>query len=118
MKILLLMPRGALYRYESGIFRKPIRYAPLTLTSLASLIPSELNAEVEIFDEGVEYHPLGSQDSLVLILTAGLPPGGKGFPAGQTEIGTAGVPLPRVAGLRGKRNGGRGDRSPVSRGRT
>lgn len=51
------MPRGALYRYKGGIFKKPIRYAPLTLTTLASLIPAEINAEVEIFDEGIEKIP-------------------------------------------------------------
>src|SRR4029077_4268161 len=29
-------------------------YAPLTLTTLASLVPLELAAEIEIFDEGIE----------------------------------------------------------------
>jgi len=57
MKILLIMPRGALYRYEKGIFKRPLRYAPLTLTTLAALVPPELEAEVEIVDEGVEPLP-------------------------------------------------------------
>lgn len=65
MKISLIMPRGTLYRYGSGVFRRPIRYAPLTLTSLASLIPAELNAEVEIFDEGVERLPENIKADLV-----------------------------------------------------
>lgn len=54
MDILLIQPRGPMYRYGSGIFKKPIRYAPLTLTTLAALIPKEIEANVEIIDEGVE----------------------------------------------------------------
>ncbi len=54
MEILLIQPRGPMYRYGSGIFRKPIRYAPLTLTTLAALIPQGLEAKVELVDEGVE----------------------------------------------------------------
>ncbi|MFA5147701.1 MAG: radical SAM protein [Candidatus Omnitrophota bacterium] len=57
MKVTLIMPRGALYRCGTGVFKRPIRYAPLTLTSLASLVPAEFNAEIEIFDEGVERIP-------------------------------------------------------------
>ncbi len=35
-----------------------MRYAPLTLTTLASLIPSEISADVTVIDEGVdEIHP-------------------------------------------------------------
>jgi radical SAM superfamily enzyme YgiQ (UPF0313 family) len=59
------MPRGALYRYEKGVFKRPIRYAPLTLTTLASLIPPEIEAEVEIFDEGVESLPTEIKADLV-----------------------------------------------------
>lgn len=65
MKIVLLMPRGALYRKHQGIFRRPIRYAPLTLTTLASLVPEEINAEVEIYDEGVETIPDNIEADLV-----------------------------------------------------
>ena len=54
MKIILLSPKGPLYRHRGGIFKKSLRYAPLTLTTLASLIPPELDASVEILDEGVE----------------------------------------------------------------
>ncbi len=54
MKIVLLSPKGPLYRFRGGIFKKNLRYAPLTLTTLAALIPPELNARVEILDEGVE----------------------------------------------------------------
>ncbi len=54
MKIVLISPKGPLYRYRGGIFKKSLRYAPLTLTTLAALIPRELGASVEIIDEGIE----------------------------------------------------------------
>lgn len=47
------MPRSELYQKKKG-FKKNLRYAPLTLTTLASLIPKDLNAKVRIIDEGVE----------------------------------------------------------------
>ena len=54
MKIALISPKGPLYRHRGGIFKQSLRYAPLTLTTLASLIPSELDAEVTLIDEGIE----------------------------------------------------------------
>ncbi len=57
LKIALISPKGPLYRHKTGIFRKDLRAAPLTLTTLASLIPAELNAEVKLYDEGVEALP-------------------------------------------------------------
>ena len=54
MKIVLLSPKGPLYRHRGGIFRRNLRYAPLTLTSLAALIPPELDARVDLMDEGVQ----------------------------------------------------------------
>lgn len=54
LRILLLSPRGPLYRHRGGIWKKAMRYAPLTLTTLASLIPPELNAEVAVLDEGID----------------------------------------------------------------
>ena len=54
MHIALLSPKGPLYRHRSGIFKRNLRYAPLTLTTLAAYIPAELNATVEILDEGVQ----------------------------------------------------------------
>ncbi|MDP9193484.1 MAG: B12-binding domain-containing radical SAM protein [Acidobacteriota bacterium] len=53
MRIALVSPRGPLYRHRSGIWKKSLRYAPLTLTTLASLIPPELNAEIVLMDEGI-----------------------------------------------------------------
>lgn len=54
MKIILLSPKGPLYRHRGGIFKKNLRYAPLTLTTLAALVPAELHADVTILDEGIE----------------------------------------------------------------
>ncbi|HMC23558.1 MAG TPA: radical SAM protein, partial [Thermoanaerobaculia bacterium] len=54
LRIVLLCPRGPLYRHRGGIWKKTMRYAPLTLTTLASLIPPEISADVRIIDEGVE----------------------------------------------------------------
>src|SRR5687768_12822356 len=48
MRIVLISPRGPLYRHRTGIWKKSLRYAPLTLTTLASLVPPELNADVAI----------------------------------------------------------------------
>jgi radical SAM superfamily enzyme YgiQ (UPF0313 family) len=52
-RIVLISPRGPLYRHRGGIWKKSLRYAPLTLTTLASLVPPELGAEVTIVDEGI-----------------------------------------------------------------
>ncbi len=57
MKIALISPKGPLYRHKGGIFKKSLRYQPLTLTTLASLIPQDLNAQVSFFDEGISEIP-------------------------------------------------------------
>src|SRR5262245_57711924 len=54
LRIALLCPRGPLYRHRGGIWKKTMRYAPLTLTTLASLVPAEIAADVRLLDEGVE----------------------------------------------------------------
>ena len=50
MKIAFLAPAGAMHRFN-GSFGKSLHYAPLTLTTLAALIPESLNAEAKIYDE-------------------------------------------------------------------
>lgn len=52
MKIALISPRGPLYRHRSGIFKKSLRYAPLTLTTLAALTPE--HHELQLIDEGIQ----------------------------------------------------------------
>ncbi len=54
MKIQLLSPAGEIHRNKSGIFKTSLRYAPLTLTTLAALVPEELHADITIQDEGVQ----------------------------------------------------------------
>jgi len=51
MKIALISPKGPLYRARGGIFKKSLRYQPLTLTTLAALVPPELAAQIEVYDE-------------------------------------------------------------------
>lgn len=57
MKIVLISPRGPLYRHRTGIMKKSLRYAPLTLATLAALVPAELEAKVVLLDEGIEEIP-------------------------------------------------------------
>ena len=53
LRITLISPRGPLYRHRTGIWKKSLRYAPLTLTTLASLVPPDLDARVTLLDEGI-----------------------------------------------------------------
>jgi radical SAM superfamily enzyme YgiQ (UPF0313 family) len=57
MKIALISPKGPLYRHRGGIFKKSLRYQPLTLTTLAALIPPELDAHATLYDEGIQDVP-------------------------------------------------------------
>ena len=63
--IALVSPKGPLYRHRGGIWKKSLRYQPLTLTTLAALIPAELNAQVRLFDEGIADVPLDLEADLV-----------------------------------------------------
>jgi radical SAM superfamily enzyme YgiQ (UPF0313 family) len=58
LSIALLSPKGRLYRHRSGIFKRSLRYAPLTLPTLASLVPPEIEHRVTLFDEGIRDIPL------------------------------------------------------------
>ena len=64
MRIALLAPAGAMHRYN-GSFGKSLHYAPLTLTTLAALVPEELNAEVVIYDETVGNIPLDLEADII-----------------------------------------------------
>ena len=65
MKLVLISPKGPLYRHRGGIFKQNLRYSPLTLVTLASLIPPELNINVQIFDEGIEDVDLNLEADLI-----------------------------------------------------
>lgn len=53
IRIALISPKGPLYRHRGGIFRRSLRYMPLTLPTLAALVPDDVNAEVVCIDEGI-----------------------------------------------------------------
>jgi radical SAM superfamily enzyme YgiQ (UPF0313 family) len=57
VKLVLVSPKGPLYRHRGGIFKKSLRYSPLTLITLAAYVPAELEAEITILDEGIEDMP-------------------------------------------------------------
>jgi radical SAM superfamily enzyme YgiQ (UPF0313 family) len=63
--IALISPKGPLYRHRGGIWKKSLRYQPLTLTTLAALIPAELNARVQLFDEGITDVPMDLEADLI-----------------------------------------------------
>lgn len=65
LRIALLSPKGPLYRHRTGIFRKDLRAAPLTLTTLASLVPEDVSARVTIYDEGIRDLPADLEADLV-----------------------------------------------------
>lgn len=53
LRIALVSPRGPLYRHRGGAWKRQMRYAPLTLTTLAALVPDDVPAEVALYDEGI-----------------------------------------------------------------
>src|SRR5258707_9340143 len=65
LRIALVSPKGPLYRHRGGIWRKSLRYQPLTLTTLAALIPPELGANVRLIDEGIQDVPDDLEADLV-----------------------------------------------------
>ncbi len=62
MKVVFISPAGAMHRFN-GSFKLPIHYAPLTLTTLASLLPDDV--KVEIYDETIEKIPLNIDADLI-----------------------------------------------------
>jgi len=65
MKIILISPKGPLYRFKGGMFKKSLRYQPLTLTTLAAYIPQDLEVELELIDEGIQIIPDDLQADLI-----------------------------------------------------
>lgn len=64
IKLALLAPAGAMHRY-SGSFGRSLHYAPLTLTTLAALVPEDVDVEVKIYDETAEKIPLEIDAELI-----------------------------------------------------
>ncbi len=65
LRIALVSPKGPLYRHRGGIWKKSLRYQPLTLTTLAALVPPELPTDLELFDEGIAEVPLDLTADLI-----------------------------------------------------
>jgi radical SAM superfamily enzyme YgiQ (UPF0313 family) len=65
LRIALISPKGPLYRHRGGIWKKSLRYQPLTLTTLAALIPPELPVDLQLFDEGISDVPLDLEADLI-----------------------------------------------------
>ncbi|MCP4135643.1 MAG: B12-binding domain-containing radical SAM protein [bacterium] len=53
MKILFILPKDNLYKFNGAIGRS-VNYAPITFTTLAALVPGDIDCEITIVDEGVE----------------------------------------------------------------
>jgi len=66
VKIAFLAPAGAMHRHH-GSFGIGVHYAPLTLTTLAALVPEELGAELVIHDETAGPIPLDCDADLICI---------------------------------------------------
>lgn len=64
-RIVLISPKGPLYRHRGGIFGKSLRYMPLTLPTLASLVPKELDATIQCFDEGIMDVPMDLEGDII-----------------------------------------------------
>ena len=64
-RIALISPKGPLYRHRKGIFKKSLRYQPLTLTTLAALVPVDFPAELTLIDEGIQDVPDNLEADLV-----------------------------------------------------
>ncbi len=65
MKVVLMSPKGPLYRSTGGIFKKSLRYQPLTLTTLAALAPADLGISFQLVDEGIADAPEQTDADLV-----------------------------------------------------
>lgn len=65
LRIALISPKGPLYRHRGGIWKQSLRYQPLTLTTLAALIPADVPHEVLLIDEGIDDVPLDLDIDLV-----------------------------------------------------
>lgn len=57
LRILLVMPDANIHRLNMGVIKISFREAPLTLTTLAALVPPDLNADITLIDESVDTIP-------------------------------------------------------------
>lgn len=70
-KIAIILPKGIPFRYIKGGFNLyPISTVPLTIPVLVSLIPKELNLQVEIYDESIEKISKESIQADLIVISA------------------------------------------------
>jgi len=67
MKLLLLMPDANIHRIKFGPLCISFREAPLTLTTLAALVPADVDTEITLIDESVQSVPENIKFDLVAI---------------------------------------------------
>ncbi len=67
IKVLLIMPEARIHRVGLGGFKRSMREAPLTLTTLAALTPDEMKVQLRLVDENVEKLPEDIEADLVAI---------------------------------------------------
>ena len=68
LKILMAMPDGRIHKLRLyGDHYVSFREAPLTLTTLASLVPSDIGADLTVVDESVQKIPMEGSFDLVAI---------------------------------------------------
>ena len=65
MRILLIMPDAHMHKLRLGPFVRSFREAPLTLTTLAALVPEQLDADIEIVDGSVSRIPANVDADMV-----------------------------------------------------
>jgi radical SAM superfamily enzyme YgiQ (UPF0313 family) len=65
MRILLIMPDAHMHKLRLGPFVRSMREAPLTLTTLAALLPDEPGIEVKLVDGSVDRIPFDYPADLV-----------------------------------------------------
>jgi radical SAM superfamily enzyme YgiQ (UPF0313 family) len=64
-KVLLVIPEGKINKLKAGPFKLSFREAPLTLTTLAALVPDDLDISVRCVDESVQRIPFRRKFDIV-----------------------------------------------------
>lgn len=65
IRILLVLPDGKIHKLKLGFLNISFREAPLTATTLAALVPPEIQADVSIVDESIQSIPFEEYYDLV-----------------------------------------------------
>ncbi len=67
MKILLIMPDANIHKLKAWGLNISFREAPLTLTTLAALVPKDINAQIKLVDESIDNIPYDETFDLVCV---------------------------------------------------